>query len=247
MPPRRFGKTWWSKLWIDALLELGRVYENRLPRGRRYAREGRVRIILIENGTVVAMVKGEYRPWYEVRISLKKFDEKIWKKVMMEIKKNRRMYSMLLRGEMPPDIDMVFQRFGVSLFPGNVNELMTRCDCPDHANPCKHIAATHYILADALDRDPFLLFELRGMKREVFLAPEKKRKRRRRVCSPERFLMQRGRFPEPSFDTLPHTPYTLIRLLGPPPFWKDREYFMEVFYEIYGNVREEVKEIEREK
>ena len=39
---------------------------------------------------------------------------------------------------------------------------MTDCSCPDWANPCKHIAATHYVLGEAIERDPFLLFELRG-------------------------------------------------------------------------------------
>ncbi|MGH8898718.1 MAG: SWIM zinc finger family protein, partial [Egibacteraceae bacterium] len=38
----------------------------------------------------------------------------------------------------------------------------TSCSCPDYANPCKHVAAVHYVLAQTFDADPFLLPTLRG-------------------------------------------------------------------------------------
>jgi len=37
------------------------------------------------------------------------------------------------------------------------------CSCPDAKNPCKHIAALTHHLARCLDRDPLVLFELRGI------------------------------------------------------------------------------------
>ena len=40
------------------------------------------------------------------------------------------------------------------------------CSCPDYANPCKHIAAVFYTLADEIDYEPMLLFKLRGMSKE---------------------------------------------------------------------------------
>ena len=30
----RFGTTWWGRLWIHALEQLGDDFENRLPRGK---------------------------------------------------------------------------------------------------------------------------------------------------------------------------------------------------------------------
>jgi len=47
--------------------------------------------------------------------------------------------------------------------------MRTRCSCPDHANPCKHIAAVFYILAERFDDDPFLIFRWRGRSRETLL------------------------------------------------------------------------------
>src|SRR3954449_12120196 len=77
--------------------------------------------------------------------------------------------ALLLNNEMPRQIDEAFLAAGASLFPKTRAELKTSCDCPDHGDPCKHIAAVHYVLGDALDRDPFLLFELRGRGRDLVL------------------------------------------------------------------------------
>ena len=58
----------------------------------------------------------------------------------------------------------------VSLFPTALRELNTDCSCPDWANPCKHIAAVYYLLAERFDEDPFLIFKLRGRTKEQIIA-----------------------------------------------------------------------------
>ena len=78
--------------------------------------------------------------------------------------------AQLLAGEMPQDIEEAFAAAGVSLFPDRRGDLDTDCSCPDWANPCKHVAATHYILGEQFDEDPFLLFRLRGRTQEQILA-----------------------------------------------------------------------------
>jgi uncharacterized Zn finger protein len=77
--------------------------------------------------------------------------------------------AQLLAGEMPAEIEDAFAEAGVSLFPEKRNELVTDCSCPDYANPCKHVAAVHYILGEQFDEDPFLLFRLRGRTQEQIL------------------------------------------------------------------------------
>jgi uncharacterized Zn finger protein len=76
----------------------------------------------------------------------------------------------LLAGEMPAEVEEVFQRVDVSLFPKRSGDLRTECSCPDWSNPCKHVAAVYYLLGEEFDRDPFLLFKLRGLDREELLA-----------------------------------------------------------------------------
>jgi uncharacterized Zn finger protein len=70
---------------------------------------------------------------------------------------------------LPEEIDRAFQSARSSLFPTQERDLRTECSCPDWANPCKHVAAVHYVLGSAFDRDPFLLFELRGRKKDAVL------------------------------------------------------------------------------
>jgi uncharacterized Zn finger protein len=44
------------------------------------------------------------------------------------------------------------------------------CSCPDFAVPCKHLAATFYLLAEAFDDDPFQILHWRGRPRQDLLA-----------------------------------------------------------------------------
>ncbi len=166
---RAFGKTWWAKKWIGALEILGRDYSNRLPRGRTYARRGAVKDLVITPGQVTAKVQGTRRTPYRVKIKLKALADTQWQKVIKVLAKQAIFAAKLLTGEMPPNIDEAFNSCRLSLFPAKASKLKTNCSCPDWANPCKHIAATHYILGEAFDRDPFLLFELRGWTKEKVL------------------------------------------------------------------------------
>jgi uncharacterized Zn finger protein len=78
--------------------------------------------------------------------------------------------AKLLAGEMPTNIEEAFSSAKLSLFPTSLNDLKTKCSCPDWANPCKHTAAVYYILAERFDEDPFLIFKLRGRSKEEIIA-----------------------------------------------------------------------------
>jgi uncharacterized Zn finger protein len=87
-----------------------------------------------------------------------------------------RFAAELLAGRMPREIDEAFGAARASLFPERSRDLHTGCTCPDVANPCKHVAALHCVLAEALDRNPFLLFELRGRAKDAVLAELRRRR-----------------------------------------------------------------------
>jgi uncharacterized Zn finger protein len=70
---------------------------------------------------------------------------------------------------MPQNIEEAFEAAKVPLFPQSSRELETDCSCPDWANPCKHIAAVYYLLAEQFDDDPFLIFKLRGKSKEQLI------------------------------------------------------------------------------
>jgi uncharacterized Zn finger protein len=158
------GETWWSKRFVSVLeaFNMGA----RLTRGRSYARSGQVMGLEISPGLVKAKVQGSRSTPYKVAIRIPVFSEAEWLEAEEGMAAQAIFLAQLLAGEMPTDIESAFRSAKLSLFPSRVQDLETDCSCPDWANPCKHIAATYYILAEAFDQDPFLLFQWRGRSRE---------------------------------------------------------------------------------
>ncbi len=159
---KNIGATWWGRRWIEALERLSAQYANRVARGRTYARAGRVHDLVVGAGSVRARVTGSRRTPYVVTFKIAALPPATWAKAVEEMAKQALFSAQLLAGEMPAEIDEAFRRAGASLFPSTRRDLATDCSCPDVANPCKHVAATHCVLGEAFDKDPFLLFELRG-------------------------------------------------------------------------------------
>src|SRR6266581_2871525 len=162
------GETWWSKRWIKVLESFS--MGTRLTRGRSYARQGQVISIDIEPGLVKAKVQGSQPRPYNVKIRLEPLSDQDWDKVTDAMASQAIFAAKLLAGEMPNTIEEAFVSVHVSLFPTALRELNTDCSCPDWANPCKHIAAVYYLLAERFDEDPFLIFKLRGRTKEQIIA-----------------------------------------------------------------------------
>jgi len=162
-----FAKNWWAKRWIQVLESFN--IGARLSRGKTYARKGQVVSIEIEKGEVTAKVQGSRPKPYKVSISMKTLSPSDWSKLAGAISQQALYSSNLLAGSMPEDIEEVFKQAGLSLFPLKAKDLKTECSCPDWSNPCKHIAAVFYLLGEEFDRDPFLIFKLRGINRDELL------------------------------------------------------------------------------
>jgi uncharacterized Zn finger protein len=141
----------------------------RLGRGRSYARRGQVMSIEVQEGLVTAKVQGSQRTPYKLKIALKPLSQKDWHKVTEAMAEQAIFVAKLLAGEMPQNIEEAFEAAKVPLFPKSSRELETDCSCPDWANPCKHIAAVYYLLAEQFDDDPFLIFKLRGKSKEQLI------------------------------------------------------------------------------
>jgi uncharacterized Zn finger protein len=162
------GETWWSKRWIKVLESF--TDSARLTRGRSYARKGQVISIDIESGFVKAKVQGSDPIPYKVEIKLKPLSAPDWDKVTDAMAEQAIFAAKLLAGEMPTNIEEAFNAVNIALFPKASRDLNTKCTCPDSSNPCKHIAAVYYLLAERFDEDPFLIFKLRGQTKEQIIA-----------------------------------------------------------------------------
>jgi len=245
-----FGQSWWAKRWI-AVLESFNIGA-RLGRGRSYARRGQVLSIEIDKGKVTAKVQGSRPRPYEIKIEIKTLSPANWQKLAKTLSSEAIFSAKLLTGEMPPDIENVFQKAGLSLFPEKLKDLKTNCSCPDWSNPCKHIAAVYYLLGEEFDRDPFLIFKLRGMSREELMgtlstpnkAATSKKPRPamapspeiREPLSPEISKFWNGEtLPDDFFGevTVPTVPAVLPKRLGSFPFWRGEERFLDTMESIY--------------
>ena len=163
-----FATSWWGRRWIQTLESF--QVRSRLNRGRSYARRGQVLHLEIANQKATATVQGSIPIPYNVTIELRRIPIAQWRKVCKAMASKVAIAARLMAGVLPPEAEESFAEAGVALFPARDADLITSCDCPDFSNPCKHIAAVYYLLAEQFDRDPFLLFRLRGMEREQFVA-----------------------------------------------------------------------------
>ena len=248
-----FGESWWAKRWIGVLESFN--IGARLGRGRSYARTGQVLSIDIEKGKIKAAVQGSRPKPYAVKIEIKPLTPANWQKIGQALSHRAIFMAKLLAGEMPQDIENVLEETSLSLFPERLKDLKTNCSCPDWSNPCKHIAAVYYLLGEEFDRDPFLIFKLRGMGREELLKSlgrlDSKRPKRRGLP------LSRGEEKEPlppeplSADhagfwngaglpqgflgevRIPPVSAALPKRMGAFPFWRGEERFFDALEAIY--------------
>jgi len=155
---KQFGITWWGKEWLKALSEID--YSNRLPRGKSYARNGKAHDIAISGNRVSALVDGSQPRPYKVKIDIPTFDPSEQKEVIDSIIENPVFLASLLARKLPTDLAEVLERKNIRLFPRSWHDMKAQCSCPDYAMPCKHIASVIYLIANEIDKNPFLVFEL---------------------------------------------------------------------------------------
>ena len=238
----QFGKSWWGRRWIQVLegFDIG----SRLTRGRKYARSGQVLSIEVEPG----IIRG--------KVQVKTLSGRTSKALAKTLATRAMFAAQLLRGEMPANIEEAFRGTGGTLFPEKRGDLKTECSCPDWSNPCKHIAAVYYLLGEAFDNDPFLIFRMRGIERDRLLSQlrsagagkpvregNKGAYRGTQTSNPaERLPAEPGKFwtgPAQQAGAMPaaiipRVAAALPRQLGPFRFWRGAEQFLPAFIEIYS-------------
>jgi uncharacterized Zn finger protein len=154
---RVIAKTFWGKAWCENL-ESYSDFENRLPRGRTYVRNGSVVHLEIHPGRIAAHVSGS--ELYSVEITIATLPDPHWNCVKSQCAGQVGSLVELLQGRLSRGVmDVVTQRGG-GLFPKPA-EIKMKCSCPDWAGMCKHVAAVMYGVGARLDHKPELLFLLR--------------------------------------------------------------------------------------
>jgi uncharacterized Zn finger protein len=250
---------WWARRWMGALDGFG--WASRLARGRSYARNGRVLDIEISPGLVRARVQGSRSTPYRIEMGVEPFSEAVWDRVIGALARQAIYVAKMLAGDLPAEVVRLCEVAEAPLFPDHPDDIEMSCSCPDWAVPCKHVAAVHYALAAELDRDPFLLFRLRGRTREELTSALRARRGELGgsggvstgvVEEPAEDVSEEaedgeigeisvGRFWQagPELDELhfeihsPDVPGAVLRLLGPPPAWGSHDDLLTRLHDLY--------------
>jgi uncharacterized Zn finger protein len=135
-------------------------YDNRLPRGVTYARNGAVSSIKIEENIITAKVRGSRPKPYDVMIVIPPFFENGIEALIEEIAERPFLISKLLNRELDPEVLSIAGELGLKVFPKQWTDFKMQCSCPDWAVPCKHLAAVVYKVSAEIDNNPFLVFSL---------------------------------------------------------------------------------------
>lgn len=251
-----FGKTWWGERWLRSLSNVD--YDNRLPRGSRYARNGSVLSLKIEENKIIARVSGSRKTPYKVTIIVPPFFKKDIKKLVDEIVKYPSIISNLLNGGLDPQVLEIAEKNGLKVFPETWTDFKMQCTCPDWAVPCKHIAAVVYTLSREIDNNPFLVFEIHKVdlleelsKRNIFVEHRKKTD----VVLFSKLLRTLPQHRTPSqdqiniiynqvdFSRLQDMYESLVQLLTDnPPFYNEGN-FKEKYYELISRNSKQTKKI----
>ncbi len=248
----KFGKTWLGAQWV-AIIE-GFNESERLTRGRSYARHGSVNSVTIKSGIIKARVNGSYGT-YTVKIETPPISAQVWDAIVVSLSQSMAITTQLISNQVPEEVKEIFICNDVKLVPEL--SLHTSCSCPDHVNPCKHIAAVFYLIAEEIDRDPFQLFSFRGLNRDDFMKAlqkrtktgdskeiTKKKAQSKKIVSKKKIAVQQE-FNLDNFwsgqpiainmpdNRVPDISAVLIKQLGSVPLWKGSNPFIQEMEGVY--------------
>lgn len=229
---KKFGTTWWGEKWLNSLAYID--YNNRLPRGARYARNGSVRSIDIKGGTISARVAGSRPVPYKETIEIPQFEKSKVTVFIDKLISQPLVLASLMQRKLNPEILKIAESAGLKVFPSSWKDLGMKCSCPDWAVPCKHLAAVIYKVSEEIDNNPFLVFELHGldlleeMKKRGVLSRESVKNldppkiEELLVKSDSPIGVNAWKSPDVDFTTLPDIGADLLELLNDnPPFSLD--------------------------
>jgi len=160
--------SWWGHRWLESVA--GEAGRGRLEKGRELLDQGAVTGLAIRSGRADAEVRQSATAAFHVTVTVAPFPEGVLDLAVRVLAGRASFTAALLSGRLPEEIDIVFAAAGGELLPGGESTMTSACACKEEGSPCRHAAAVHLAVGDRLDRDPFLLFLLRGTGRDELLA-----------------------------------------------------------------------------
>jgi len=223
------SRHWWGRVWQDLLDQAGPAGAREVQRGQALVRRGAVDDLEVTAGAVRGRVLGERGEVWDVQIRCPQLPGSVWEQATARLADELRFTAALLEGDLPADLPAVFDDLGAPLLP-HLRDLDLACACRER-DLCRHVAAVHVAAGLLIDRDPFVLVELRGAsRRELMQELRGRRGQDATAASTASLDLSHGLsgargdleaialHPAPADD-----PAALVRHLGPPPGVDDED------------------------
>lgn len=154
-----YGTTFWGNEFLEEIYN--KTDSNRLSRGKTYANTGKIYNVKLKEKNISARVVGNYSPYYENNLLFSPFSKKQKELILKYIENNPLVLAKITNGILASELLDFIKENSINLFYG----FQMDCSCPDFygAYACKHIAALYFVLSKQIDKDPFILFSLRGL------------------------------------------------------------------------------------
>ncbi|MEY4905968.1 MAG: hypothetical protein RLZZ292_3783, partial [Bacteroidota bacterium] len=254
MARNSYGNTYWGEQWLNSLTKIDN--SNRLPRGKSYANKGSVKSIEINKNVIEAKVQGSVPRPYKITIDIPLFSGEQQGRVLSIIEENPVFLSALLNRALPVELNEACQQQRVDIFPSSWRSFGMKCSCPDSAVPCKHLAAVLYIVANEIDKNPFMVFEMHGfdllkaLEKSGFASSETKREHIVSVAdfcesADDKYAVLYNPLSYHIFDfsTIPNLVETLPKVLSAKPVFYSQGDFKEIYQTNLKRIAKESRRI----
>jgi uncharacterized Zn finger protein len=158
---------WAASRWLDTLSRC--CSDTAVREGFEYARAGQTRTLAVEPGRIAAAVQGRAIRAYRVVLHVTPFTSEQWDAAVRAIADQAIFASRLLNGDLPSEIESIFEPLGLKLFPSGPEDMTVSCAATNEVPWCKHSACVGLLMAEALSAKPGLILALRGMPAEELI------------------------------------------------------------------------------
>jgi uncharacterized Zn finger protein len=145
---------------VDSLHRIG-LGSTWLPR-RKAAPPARILSFSVATSVIVALLQAPEGEPYRARVAMRAFSGAEWARIERALADDTRLTAKLLSGELPGQVEALFEELRVPLFPHSSRDIAMDCSCPHWEVPCEHLVAVCGRLGEAFDADPFDILAWRG-------------------------------------------------------------------------------------
>lgn len=162
---------WWSARWFRRLKAMGLINDPETLKSE--ARGARIQRLEVQTGLIEAQVRDKELGDCACRIRVATLNDEAWQQIIHALSEQAFYAAQLLAGELPREIEQLFQAENLALLPASSGDMAHECTCCDRRTApqsCRPLLAVYVALGELLNEDPWLLFRLRGRDRRQILA-----------------------------------------------------------------------------